>query len=57
MMLLASFSAGLSRCWPHDRAHQFLSRARWNTDDLGLAVAKLVVARPSPGAPPLAPRR
>jgi hypothetical protein len=37
--------AGLSRLWPHDRAHQFFSRARWNADDLGLAVAKLVVAR------------
>ena len=33
--------AGLSRCWPHDRAHQFFSRARWNADDLGLAAAKL----------------
>ena len=31
--------AGLARCWPHDRAHWFFSRARWNPDDLGLAVA------------------
>ena len=29
--------AGLSRLWPHDRAHYFCSRARWNPDDLGLA--------------------
>jgi len=36
--------AGLSRAWPHDRAHWFFARARWNPDDLGLAVAKLVVA-------------
>jgi hypothetical protein len=36
--------AGLSRAWSHDRAHQFFSRACWNADDLGLAVAKLVVA-------------
>jgi len=35
--------AGLARLWPHDRAHFFFSRARWNPDDLGLAVAKLVV--------------
>jgi SRSO17 transposase len=35
--------AGLSRRWPHDRAHWFFARARWNPDDLGLAVARLVV--------------
>ena len=31
--------AGLSRAWPHDRAHWFFSRARWSADDLGPAVA------------------
>jgi hypothetical protein len=36
--------AGLSRCWPHDRAHYFFSRARWDLDELGLAVARIVVA-------------
>ena len=36
--------AGLSRCWPHDRAHYFFARARWDLDELGLAVARLVVA-------------
>ena len=36
--------AGLSRLWSHDRAHYFFSRARWNPDDLGMAVAKLVIA-------------
>ena len=36
--------AGLSRIWPHDRAHRFFARARWDPDDLGLAVARLVVA-------------
>src|SRR6266516_2933631 len=36
--------AGLSRVWPHDRAHYFFSRARCNPDDLGIAVAKLVIA-------------
>jgi DDE superfamily endonuclease len=35
--------AGLSRAWPHDRAHCFFSRARWNPDDLGICVAKLVI--------------
>ncbi len=33
----------LSDSWSHDRAHWFFSRARWNPDELGLAVAKLVV--------------
>ena len=36
--------AGLSRLWSHDRAHRFFSRARWDPDDLGLAVARLVVS-------------
>jgi DDE superfamily endonuclease len=34
--------AGLSRLWPHDRAHWFFARARWDPDELGLAVARLV---------------
>src|ERR1700753_2585724 len=36
--------AGLSRAWPHDRAHYFFARAAWQLDELGLAVARLVVA-------------
>src|ERR1700722_232765 len=36
--------AGLGRCWPHDRAHYFFARAAWDLDQLGLAVARLVVA-------------
>src|SRR6266566_4003835 len=35
--------AGLSRAWAHHRAHYFFSRARWNPDDLGLALARLAV--------------
>jgi SRSO17 transposase len=35
--------AGLSWCWPHDRAHYFFARARWQVDELGVAVARLVV--------------
>ena len=45
--------ADLARLWPHDRAHQFFSRARWNADDLGLAVAKLVVALLAPAGQPV----
>src|SRR6266700_1694886 len=37
--------AGLARCWSHDRAHQFFSRARWRPEDLGLAVAIPVLAK------------
>ena len=36
--------AGVSRVWPHDRAHYFFARARWEVDELGLSVARLVVA-------------
>jgi hypothetical protein len=36
--------AGLSRIWPHDRAHFFFARARWDPGELGLAVAPLVAA-------------
>jgi hypothetical protein len=45
--------AGLSRIWPHDRAHRFFARARGNADDLGLAVARLVVALLVPAGEPV----
>ncbi len=45
--------AGLSRAWSHDRAHFFFARARWNADDLGLAVARLVVALLVPPGEPV----
>ena len=35
--------AGLAGSWPHDRAHRFFARARWEIDELGLSVARLVV--------------
>lgn len=35
--------AGLTRLWPHDRAHYFFARARWSPDQLGLALAHLIV--------------
>jgi hypothetical protein len=44
--------AGLSRSWPHDRAHWFFSRARWDAGAVGLSVARLVVELlVPPGAP------
>jgi hypothetical protein len=45
--------AGLSRLWPHDRAHWFFSRARWDAGALGLAAAKLVVALLVPAGEPV----
>jgi DDE superfamily endonuclease len=45
--------AGLSRAWPHDRAHYFFSRARWNPDDLGICVAKLVIGLLAPDGEPV----
>lgn len=45
--------AALSRAWPHDRAHSFFARARWNPDDLGIAVAKLVIGLLVPGGEPV----
>ena len=45
--------AGLSRLWSHDRAHRFFARARWDPDELGLAVARLVVALLVPAGEPV----
>jgi hypothetical protein len=45
--------AGLSRIWPHDRAHSFFSRARWDPGDLGLAAARLAVAVLLPAGQPV----
>src|ERR1051325_10161584 len=45
--------AGLSRAWPHDRAHYFFARAAWQLDELGLAVARLVAALLVPAGGPL----
>jgi hypothetical protein len=33
----------LQHLWPHDRAHYFFARARWELDQLGLAIAQLAV--------------
>ena len=45
--------AGLSRLWPHDRAHYFFARARWNPDDLGICAAKLVISLLVPDGEPV----
>jgi DDE superfamily endonuclease len=45
--------AGLSRLWPHDRAHWFFSRARWNAGDVSLAAAVLVVSLLVPAGAPV----
>ncbi|MGH3300659.1 MAG: transposase [Streptosporangiaceae bacterium] len=45
--------AGLSRVWRHDRAHRFFSHARWSSQELGLAVAKLVVSLLLPEGQPV----
>lgn len=42
--------AGVARAWPHDRAHYFFARARWELDELGLAVARLAVLLVPAGA-------
>jgi transposase len=34
---------GACLAWPHDRAHYFFSRARWEVDEVGVAVAFVVV--------------
>lgn len=38
-------AAGLSALVHHGRAHRFFSHARWSVDQLGLAVARLVIER------------
>jgi len=40
----------LQHLWPHDRAHYFFARARWELDQLGLATAQLAVLVLPPGA-------
>jgi DDE superfamily endonuclease len=41
-MLIGARLAGV---WEHSRAHRFFSRARWQPDRLGLALAALIVER------------
>ena len=46
--------AGLSRRWPHHRAHRFFSHARWNAEAIGLALASLAVELLVPAGEPVA---
>ncbi|EWM12153.1 transposase [Kutzneria sp. 744] len=45
--------AGLERLWHHSRAHRFFAAARWSTDQVGLALADLIVARLLPAGSPI----
>ena len=45
--------AGLTRIWPHDRAHYFFAKARWNPDQLGLILTRLITDRLLPPGAPL----
>jgi hypothetical protein len=45
--------AGLSRLWPHDRAHHFFAGAAWSAEALGLALARLVVGLLVPPGQPI----
>ncbi len=45
--------AGLSRAWPHHRAHYFFARARWQPADLGFVLARLVVELLVPAGEPV----
>ena len=45
-------AAGLAGVWHHSRAHDFFARARWDPDELGMALLDfLVVAFLKAGAP------
>ncbi|MCQ4045116.1 transposase [Streptantibioticus rubrisoli] len=44
---------GLERVWHHARCHRLFSAARWSVDEVGLALADLIVARLLPDSAPL----
>lgn len=45
--------AGLSRLWPHHRAHAFFSHASWDRDQLGLRLARAAVEALLPAHAPV----
>lgn len=45
--------AGLSRVWPHDRAHDFFARSRWDPLQVGSTLARLVVEVLVPAGEPV----
>ncbi|MEY9967556.1 hypothetical protein ABIA33_005627 [Streptacidiphilus sp. MAP12-16] len=46
-------AAGLERVWHHARCHRLFSTARWSIDEVGLALAGLIVERLLPDGAPL----
>jgi SRSO17 transposase len=46
-------AAGLNGAWHHSRAHRFFATARWNLDQVGLAMVGLVVGWFTPAGAPL----
>jgi DDE superfamily endonuclease len=46
-------AAGLAGVWRHQRAHRFFSAARWSSERLGLALAKLTVSLLVPDGEPV----
>lgn len=45
--------AGLSRSWPHHRAHRFFSHARWSVPQVSAVLARLVVELLVPDGQPV----
>ncbi|EWM12092.1 transposase [Kutzneria sp. 744] len=45
--------ACLERLWHHSRAHRFFAAARWSTDQIGLALADLIITRLLPAGAPI----
>jgi hypothetical protein len=45
--------SGLAPIWPHDRAHAFFARRRWDGDQLGLVLARLVAELLIPAGDPV----
>jgi len=42
--------ARLEQAWHHSRAHRFFSQARWSPDQVGLALADLIIAHLAPAS-------
>jgi len=43
--MMAFHLPGVAEWMPHDRAHRFFSQAAWSIDQVGLALARLIVDR------------
>lgn len=49
----ALVGTGLSRVWPRDWAHRFFVATVWSTDEVGVALARLVVRLLIPAGAPV----